>query len=230
MAYLRPNLPVLLCSVLLLFQLSGCSSSSATREDILYLAVGASDALGIGASPLRNGYVYRIRDELEQQTRRNVRLLNLAIPNGTTRELRQALASFGGKALKTDLVTIWTGSNDLIRGQAPQDFEIEFGALLRELRGDNPAFIVVADIPDLTKSPRFRIMPSPTVTMGRIAAFNQVIERQAGALQIPIVRLSREPITDDLVSEIDGFHPSDKGHRQIAQLFLKIILPRFIRD
>lgn len=72
-------------------------------------------------------------------------------------------------------------------------------------------------------------MPSPTVTIGRIAAFNQVIERQAGALQIPIVRLSREPITDDLVSEIDGFHPSDKGHRQIAQLFLKIILPRFIR-
>lgn len=106
MSYLRPNLPALLCSLLLLFQLSGCSGSSPTRQDILYLAVGASDALGIGASPLRNGYVYRIRDELEQQTRRNVRLLNLAIPNGTTRELRQALASFGAKALKIDLVTI----------------------------------------------------------------------------------------------------------------------------
>ena len=229
MANMKSDIIALLCSFLLAFQLLGCSGASRSQQDILYLAVGASDALGIGASPLRNGYVYRIRDELEQQTRRNVRLLNLAIPNGTTRELRQALASFGAKALKIDLVTIWTGANDLIRGQAPQDFEIEFGALLRELRGDNPAFIVVADIPDLTKSPRFGTMPTPTVTAGRIAAFNQVIERQAGALQIPVVRLSREPITDDLVSEIDGFHPSDKGHRQIAQLFLKIIMPRFIR-
>ncbi len=78
-----------LCFSLLALQLSGCSATSRQQQDILYLAVGASDALGIGASPLRNGYVYRIRDELEQQTRKNVRLLNLGIPNGTTRDLRQ---------------------------------------------------------------------------------------------------------------------------------------------
>jgi lysophospholipase L1-like esterase len=89
------------------------------------------------------------------------------------------------------------------------------------------SFVVIADLPDLTKSPQFRARPSPTVTANRLAAFNRVIEKQANAFNIPIVRLSREPIGDDLVSEIDGFHPSDKGHRQIAQLFLKVILPRF---
>jgi lysophospholipase L1-like esterase len=67
--------------------------------------------------------VYRIRDELEQQTRRNVRLLNLGIPNGTTRELRQALQMAFSKELKTDLITIWTGANDLVRGHAPEGFE-----------------------------------------------------------------------------------------------------------
>jgi hypothetical protein len=91
MSRARLYVTAILCSSLLALQLSGCSATSRQQQDILYLAVGASDALGIGASPLRNGYVYRIRDELEEHTRRNVRLLNLAIPNGTTRELRQAL-------------------------------------------------------------------------------------------------------------------------------------------
>jgi acyl-CoA thioesterase I len=217
------------CFSLLTLQLSGCSATSRQQQDILYLAIGASDALGIGASPLRNGYVYRIRDELEQQTRRNVRLLNLGIPNSTTRELRQALQMALGKELKSDLVTIWTGANDLVRGQAPEDFENDLSALLKELRNRNSSFVVIADIPDLTKSPRFRTRPSPAVTPNRLAAFNRVIEKQANAFNVPLVRLSREEISDDLVSEIDGFHPSDRGHRQIAQLFLKIILPRFAR-
>lgn len=208
-------------------QLSGCSAPQKQGRDILYLAIGASDALGIGASPLRNGYVYRIRDELEQQTRGDVRLLNLGIPGGSTRDLRQALQLALRREVKPDLVTIWTGANDVINGQAPEDFEKELSAILRELRDKSSAFIVIADIPDLTKSPRFRNQPSPVVTSTRIAAFNRVIEKQANAFNVPIVRLSREEITNELVSEIDGFHPSDRGHRLIAQLFLKIILPKF---
>ena len=229
MSQARLAFAVVFCFSLLTLQLSGCSATSRQQQDILYLAIGASDALGIGASPLRNGYVYRIRDELEQQTRRDVRLLNLAIPSGTTRELRQALQMALGKELKSDLVTIWTGANDLIRGQAPEDFENDLSALLKELRDKNSSFVVIADIPDLTKSPRFRAQPSSTVTPNRLAAFNRVIEKQANAFNVPLVRLSRAEISDDLVSEIDGFHPNDRGHRQIAQLFLKVILPRFAR-
>jgi lysophospholipase L1-like esterase len=151
---------VLFCFSLLTLQLSGCSATSRQQQDILYLAIGASDALGIGASPLRNGYVYRIRDELEQQTRRNVRLLNLGIPNGTARELRQALQMALGKELKSDLVTIWTGANDLVRGQAPEDFENDLSALLKELRNRNSSFVVIADIPDLPKALALELGPA----------------------------------------------------------------------
>ena len=229
MSRTKPLKTMLVCFALLAFvQLSGCSVSQRQPRDILYLAIGASDALGIGATPLRNGYVYRIRDELEQQTRADVRLLNLAIPGGTTRDLRQALQLALRREVKPDLVTIWTGANDLISGQAPADFERELSVLLRELREKSSSLIVIADIPDLTKSPRFKIQPSPVVTSNRIAAFNRVIEKQASAFSVPIVRLSREEITDELVSEIDGFHPSDRGHRLVAQLFLKIILPRVL--
>jgi lysophospholipase L1-like esterase len=209
-------------------QFAGCSASQRQGREILYLAVGASDALGIGASPLRNGYVYRIRDELEQQTRGDVRLLNLGIPGGSTRDLRQALQLALRREVRPDLVTIWTGANDVISGQAPEDFEKELTAILRELRDKRSSLLVIADIPDLTKSPRFRTQPSPLVTPGRITAFNRVIEKQANAFDVPLVRLSREAITDELVSDIDGFHPSDRGHRMIAQLFLKVILPKLM--
>ena len=209
-------------------QLAGCSATQRQPREILYLAVGASDALGIGATPLRNGYVYRIRDELEQQTRGDVRLLNLAIPGGTTRDLRQALQLALRKELRPDLVTIWTGANDIINGQAPEDFEKELSAILRELRDRSSAFIVIADIADLTRIPRFRTQPSPVVTPTRIAAFNRIIEKQANAFDVSLVRLSKEEITDELVSDVDGFHPSDKGHRLIADLFLRTILPKLL--
>jgi lysophospholipase L1-like esterase len=66
------------------------------------------------------------------------------------------------------------------------------------------------------------------VTSTRIAAFNRVIEKQANAFDVPIVRLSKEEITDELVSDVDGFHPSDQGHRLIAQLFLRTIVPAML--
>jgi acyl-CoA thioesterase-1 len=210
-------------------QLSGCAASGRRGDDraILYLAMGASDALGIGADPLRNGYVYRIRDELDRQSREDIRLLNLAIPGGTTRDLRQGLQLALRRQVKPDLVTIWTGANDIIDGEHPEDFEKELSTILRELRDKTSAFIVIADIPDLTKAPRFKAQPSRVVTSERIALFNRVIAKQANAFNVPVVSLSKEEVTDELVSDIDGFHPSNRGHRLIAQLFLKQILPKF---
>jgi acyl-CoA thioesterase I len=194
---------------------------------ILYLAIGASDALGMGADPLKNGYVYRIRDELERQTRKDVRLLNLAMPGGTTRDLSQGVQLALRRQVKPDLVTIWAGANDIIDGQDPGDFEKDLRTILIELRDKASASIVIADIPDLTRSPRFKVQPSRVVTSERIAAFNRVIATQANAFNVPLVRLSREEVTDEVVSNIDGFHPSNRGHRIIAQVFLKTILPRF---
>lgn len=223
-----PNILLAWLSLLASLQLSGCSASQRQPRDILYLAIGASDALGIGATPLRNGYVYRIRDELEQQTRADVRLLNLGIPGGATRDLRQALQLALRREVKPDLVTVWTGANDLISGQAPEDFEKELSTLLKELRDKTSSVVVLADIPDLTKIPRFRNQPSRVVTLNRIAAFNRVIEKHGSAFNVPIVKFSKEEVTDDLVSEVDGFHPSDRGHRVIAELFLKSIPPRLL--
>ena len=42
-----------------------------------------------------------------------------------------------------------------------------------------------------------------------------------------VVDLYGEPVEDELVSDEDGFHPNNEGHRQIAERFLRAILPGF---
>ena len=48
--------------------LVGCVSSiPEPPQHITYLALGASDAAGVGAEPITRGYVFRIADELDER-------------------------------------------------------------------------------------------------------------------------------------------------------------------
>ncbi len=40
-----------------------------------------------------------------------------------------------------------------------------------------------------------------------------------------LVDLFASPVREDLVFDLDGFHPNDAGHREIAAQFLRVILP-----
>jgi lysophospholipase L1-like esterase len=39
------------------------------------------------------------------------------------------------------------------------------------------------------------------------------------------VDLFAQPVREELIFDVDGFHPNDTGHREIAKLFLNVILP-----
>ena len=49
-------------------------------NDLLYMAIGASDAIGVGATPLTNGYVFKIDEALDDRDT-DVHLLDLGIPS-----------------------------------------------------------------------------------------------------------------------------------------------------
>jgi lysophospholipase L1-like esterase len=216
--------------------ITGCDSDSdggadGSNNNILYVAIGASDAVGIGAIPLTNGYVFRIRDRLEDESF-NVDLRNLGIPAAETDIIREEVELFlSGIELgivgDPDLVTMWLGANDIISGVDPMDFESELEALLQDLFDRTTAFIVIANIPDLTQLPRFVENPSNNVTIERVNSFNAIIEGLAQDFGIPVVDLFAEGIMDSQVSDVDGFHPSNEGHQRIAELFLDIILLQF---
>lgn len=204
--------------------LVGCASSAPEDDEFLYMAIGASDAVGVGANPLTDGYVYLIEDELEERGK-DVQLLNLGIPGADVNLIEDAVRVVLRTGLRPDLVTIWVGANDVIEGDDVEDFESRLGDMLDRLRDRTSAFIVIANLPDLTKLPRFQKDPLDTVTRERIRAFNDAIEDQAGEFDVPVVDLAEEEVKDKYVSDVDGFHPSDAGHRRLAELFLDVILP-----
>ena len=195
-------------------------------EPIVYVAMGASDAVGIGAFPLDKGYVYKIRDGLQQRFT-DVTLYNLGVSGKLiayieSTELPTAIAR------QPNLATIWAGPNDLIHGVATDIFEAALARVLQQLRAQSSAFIVLANIPDLTLLPRFLLAPDADVTLARVNDFNLAIARQAGAYNVPLVDLYSDAYASDWnYVSIDGFHPSNEGHAKIAELYLDIILKNF---
>jgi acyl-CoA thioesterase I len=192
-------------------------------ERIVYLAIGASDAAGVGADPTSRGYVFRIAEELDTRVD-DVSLTVLAIPGATAAQLDAALALFLESGLEPNLVTLWTGPNDVIQGEDVEDFEDELADIFARLRDRTGGVIAAANVPDLTELPRFRADPDDDVTRERIEEFNDASAEQAEDPEVLVVDLFGEPVEDDLVSD-DGFHPNNEGHHRIAEEFLEVILP-----
>jgi lysophospholipase L1-like esterase len=55
--------------------------------------------------------------------------------------------------------------------------------------------------------------------------FNNAIARLTASCNAHLVDLFNIPLNDDLVSDADGFHPNDRGHRTIADAMIKILAP-----
>ena len=210
-------------SALIAFVLVGCAGGLLDEDEMVYVAVGASDAFGVGAIPITNGYVFEIRDALEENGR-DIALANLGIPGANTDRIDRGVQIFQRTGVTADLVTVWVGANDLIDGVEVDDFADELQQLLNRLQGGMEAFVVMANLPELTNLPRFQAEPDADVTEERVESFNAVINAEAEERNIPLLDLFAEPIEEDLVSDLDGFHPNNDGHQRIAELFLTVIL------
>lgn len=193
-------------------------------ERIVYVALGGSDAAGVGAEPITRGYVFRIADALDDRVD-EVFLANLGVPGADAEQIDQALELFLKSEVEPNLVTVWAGANDVIQGEDADDFEDQIEAIFERLRERTDGLIVAANIPDLTALPRFRDNPDDNVTRERIQEFNEAIAAQAEDNDVLLVDLYSEPVEDDLVSDRDGFHPNNEGHQKIADRFLEVILP-----
>ena len=202
-----------------------CSSGPKERKvEFVYLALGASDAAGVGALPLTEGYVYLVNRELSQR-QPGVFLMNLGVPGARIDLIKEQVRVAEQLGTKANLVTLWTGANDLIKGDNPNTFQEDLRALLRMVKDSISKKIVVANLPNLTQIPRYRQTPDPSVTLDRVKAFNKAIESEVESVGAELVDLFAEPVRDALIFDLDGFHPNDAGHRELARLFLREIIP-----
>ena len=207
--------------------LLGCSGSptkpGTSQTPIVYAAMGASVTFGIGALPTSQGYVFQIADRMSA-VGHEVALHNLGIPGARIEDLisNELEATI---ATNPTIVTVWTGSNDVIGGQSAVAFGSQLDSLLAELSSRTQALVFVGDLADLTQTPRYKNTPDPDVTPARLAAFNAEIQSSAAAHGALLVPVSGFEVTDELFT-IDGFHPNNEGHTRLADIFWGEIEPR----
>jgi acyl-CoA thioesterase-1 len=159
---------------------------------LVYVAIGASDAVGIGATdPARDGWVPTLHRKLPVDTR----LVNLGISGSL---LRDAVVQQLPVAVDADpdLVTVWLAVNDFAAQVLLDEYTACLDRLLGTLTERTQARVLVANIP------------------GAIAA---VAERH-GAVVVDLYPYGAELASRPELVAVDGFHPSSHGYRRLAEV------------
>ena len=217
---------------------------SPSTAPLLYVAVGASESVGVGASnPLRNAWPQLFyRGALPRSTV----FVNMAVSGSTVAD---ALVSQVPEAvaLSPNVVTVWLNVNDILHAVTPASYEADLGRLLTALRRGGATKVLVANTPPLDDLPAYRnclpgsasaqdvacalvrgalgVVPPPMAVDALVDAYNAAIARVAASTGSVLVDLhaaglaARANGTEASLVGTDGFHPSDAGHALVANAF-----------
>lgn len=187
-----------------------------------YVALGDSTAVGVGASR-GGGYPERLASRLRQDGL-PVGLTNLGQSGARIRDVFTGQVKRAVAAQPT-LVTLGVGTNDLWRGTSVEDFQEDLDRIARRLK-QTGAPLVIVNIADMALAPVAKLVPS-ALYEGRIEPFNAAMAEVARAHGLHLVDLysaSKEmiPASPHFFSH-DGFHPSDEGYEEWADLLLPTV-------
>ena len=132
------------------------------------------------------------------------------------RQLDRAIAQ------RPHLVTLSIGPNDITTRVTVRAYESNLDMILRRLRDETTAVIVLNLIPDLAVTPRFSRSHAREAVGRQTIAFNEVIQRLGLAYGVELVDLYTTsrlevPLRPELMWS-DGYHPSDLGYARWAEL------------
>ncbi len=206
-------------------------STEATR---VYVAVGASETVGVGADdPATQAWPRVLRDTALP----GAELVDVGVSGATVRD---ALATQLGPALaaEPDLVTVWLAVNDAVSLVPVADYERQLTRLVHSLRRGGRTQVLVGNVPPLDRLPAYRaclpgatetevgcllpLVPPPAQVRRTVADFNAAIARVVRREGAVPVDLSGQRDLAGLTSA-DGFHPSTAGHREVARTFAEAL-------
>lgn len=204
---------------------------------LVYVAVGASDAFGIGASSRDAAWPYVFaRTALPPGSR----VLDLGIPAVTTSTAERVEVP-AALAAAPDVVTVWLAGNDVLRGVRPTDYEATLGRLVARLRRGGRTTVLLGTTPPLEELPAYRACrpdpppggprclyfggaPAPAglraITDAYTGAARRVARREgARVVDLGKALQSGGPGAEHTLVASDGFHPNDAGHAALGRAF-----------
>lgn len=208
--------PVLLAGLAVAFAASGCSSGAHAAPPTTYVAIGASDAVGVGAAdPTTEGWVPRFGARLGSEAR----VINLGVSGST---LSQALSEQLGPALdaQPDVVTVWLAVNDLNARVPLEQYAVDLDTMLGQLETTH-ARVLVGNVPDLGGLAAYRGVDAGPLK-AEVDRWNQVIANTTarhGATLVDLYSRWQEIAEHPEYLSADGFHPSSEGYQALADVF-----------
>jgi lysophospholipase L1-like esterase len=197
-------------------------SPATTAATFRYVAIGASDTVGVGASDPRTGsWPARLAARLPAGTD----YVNLGVSGSLAAQAsREQLPAALG--LHPQLATVWLAVNDLNASLPAADYAAALRSVIEPLASRTAARIFVGNVPDLRPVPAYAGI-DPAVLLAQISAYNAAIAALAGAFpgRVTVVDLftGSAPLVSTMTVSTDGFHPSDAGYGLIADRFAKAI-------
>lgn len=196
---------------------------SLKARPLTYVAIGASDTVGIGAqNPSLESWVAILSSRLPTDTQ----FVRLGTSGSTAAEAMRAQLPAARNA-RPDLVTIWLAGNDFAMNVPLDQYEQSLGSIIQGVKVDGQARVFVGNLPDLTTVPAYLQQPRPSLA-SRVEEWNTTIARVAEERDATLVDLhaTSKAIGDSNIGLIaeDGFHPSTQGYRVIADSFWESIL------
>ena len=193
-------------------------SLSPAVSAVRYVAVGASDTVGVGASdPTKGSWPARIAALLPSGTT----YVNLGV-SGSLAAQAQREQLPGAIAQRPTVVTVWLAVNDLNATIDPASYSDALGAIVDGLVQGTSATVFVGNVPDLRGVPVYASVDKTRLLAG-ISAYNDAIARVAAssATRVFVVDLftGSAALVSTATVSADGFHPSDAGYQLIADRF-----------
>ena len=194
----------------------------------LYVAVGASDAVGVGARRPRREAWPRLLHRHAFGT--GTRFVNLGV-SGTTVAAALIEQVPQAEQLAPDVVTVWLVVNDIVAGVPVDRYEAILDKLIGRLRRGGTTRVLVGNCPYLDRLPaylRWRavgVLPEPDEANRIVDVYNTAIERIVIHHDATLVDLraaglaARRAGVELALFARDGFHPSTAGHRALADAF-----------
>ena len=207
-------------------------TASPTDNGQVYVAVGASETVGIGADdPERDAWPAVLhRTALKQAEFVNLGVSGSTVGQALSAQLPAALAA------EPDVATVWLAVND-VRNLVPASvYEQQLTTLVSQLRRGGQTEVLVANVPAVERLPAFEaclpgakagpvacqlpFVPTVAEIQAVVKTYNDAIARVVKAEGATLVDLSDGRALTDLTGT-DGFHPSTAGHELIAAEFAR---------
>ena len=204
---------------------SPTASPSPDPRALRYVAIGASDTVGIGASdPVAGSWPSRLAARLPTGSE----YVNLGVSGSLAAQAgREQLPR--ALEVRPRVITIWLAVNDLNANVPATDYAVSLRAIVMPLLSGTDARVFIGNVPDLRSVPAYAGTDRAGL-LARINAYNAAIAAvaattaAAGRMTVVDLFTGSAALTSTITVSGDGFHPSDAGYALIADRFAAALL------